>query len=464
MATITKRMTKSGVSYRIQVKMKDKGSGKINVHSTTRKPPAGLSTKQIEREVIVFADKYENDLKMSLTSSDAQGISPDTLMSDYAHWWLERRKDEISASYYSNCTVAIKDIVENIGGYRLRELNPTIIQRFYDKLDKKEKTVTVVTAKSELRDVMKKKNMGYVQLTEQEGFNSATLCSALAGKTISIEYAQRLADRLGCNVHSIFSVKQTKEPYAYETIHKTKRTLRAILSTAKKQRIIADNYASADYISFPKRPAQEIDYMTDDDAKKFYAAADACSDIRCKTAAMTLLLTGMRRGELCGLEWSDIDFSEATITIARSVTTVSGFGVVEKEPKTERSKRVIAISDKLISVLTEYKQWYDAYQTDMGDRWQGTGRLFVAEEGKRLYPGTIDNWVHKICDEAGLPHRTVHSLRHTNITMLLAAGVPLVTVSGRAGHARTSTTTDIYSHFLKSSDKTAAEKLEQLFE
>ena len=138
---------------------------------------------------------------MSLTSSDAQGISPDTLLSDYVSWWLERRKDEISASYYSNCTVAIKDIVENIGGYKLRELNPTIIQRFYDKLDKKEKTITVVTAKSELRDVMKKKNTGYVQLTEQEGFNSATLCSALAGKTISLGYAQRLTDRLGCNVH-----------------------------------------------------------------------------------------------------------------------------------------------------------------------------------------------------------------------------------------------------------------------
>ena len=72
--------------------------------------------------------------------------------------------------------------------------------------------------------------------------------------------------------------------------------------------------------------------------------------------------------------------------------------------------------------------------------------------------------VHKVCDAAGLPHRTVHSLRHTNITMQIAAGVPLVTVAGRAGHARTSTTTDIYSHFLKSSDKTAAEKLEQLFE
>ena len=92
----------------------------------------------------------------------------------------------------------------------------------------------------------------------------------------------------------------------------------------------------------------------------------------------------------------------------------------------------------------------------MGDRWIETDRLLIGEFGKQ--------WIHKICDAAGPPHRTVHSLRHTNITMQIAAGVPMVTVAGRAGHARTSTTTDIYSHFLRSSDKSAAEKLEQMFD
>ena len=79
-------------------------------------------------------------------------------------------------------------------------------------------------------------------------------------------------------------------------------------------------------------------------------------------------------------------------------------------------------------------------------------------------PSTVESWVHRICKAAGLPNRTVHPLRHTNITMQIAAGVPLVTVAGRAGHARTSTTTDIYSHFLKSSDRTAAKVLESVFD
>jgi len=304
--------------------------------------------------------------------------------------------------------------------------------------------------------------MGFRKLRFEMDFNCCTLTAALAGKTISLEYAERLAACLGRSTTSLFNVTTKKKLYAYETMHKIKRTLRAVLSHAKKQRLINDNYASADYIDFPKRPSKEIDYMNDEDAKKFYAAADAYPDIRYKTAAMILLLTGMRRGELCGLEWSNIDFKEATITIERSVTTVAG--IVDKEPKTESSKRVIAISDKLLSVLTEYKAWYDQYRRDMGDRWRETDRLFIAECGAQIYPGTVYTWVHKVCDAAGLPHRTVHSLRHTNITMQIAAGVPLVTVAGRAGHARTSTTTDIYSHFLKSSDKTAAEKLEQMFE
>lgn len=222
----------------------------------------------------------------------------------------------MSASYYVNCQTAIKDIVASIGGYKLRELNHTIIQRFYDQLDKKEKTVTTVTAKPELREAMQEAKMGFRKLRFEMDFNCCTLTAALAGKTISLKYAERLAACLGRSTTSLFNATTKKELYAYETMHKIKRTLRAILSHAKKQRLINDNYASADYIDFPKRPSKEIDYMNDEDAKKFYAAADAYPDIRYKTAAMILLLTGMRRGELCGLEWSNIDFKEATITMS----------------------------------------------------------------------------------------------------------------------------------------------------
>ncbi len=464
MATISKRVTKSGVTYRVQVKIMDKGSGVQKTHSTTWKPAPGMTQRQIDREVARFADEYERDIKNAHASPHADGVSPDTTVGEYAQWWLERRKAEVSASYYVNCKNSIIQIEASIGRYKMREISPVIIQRFYDDLDRRERTIVTVCAKPEFKEVIDAVRRGERKTKQKLDYDNGPFATALRGDNIRLEQAEKIAENLGCRTTEIFDVKRKTQPYAYETMHKIKRTLRAILSHAKKQCIINDNYASADYIDFPKRPQKEIDYMNDDDAKKFYAAADEYHDIRYKTAALLLLLTGIRRGEMAGLEWSNIDFEEATITIERSVTTVKGFGVVEKEPKTESSKRIISISDKLISTLKEYKIWYEQYKADMGDTWTGTDRLFISECGKRFYPGTALQWVHKICDAAGLPHRTVHSLRHTNITMQIAAGVPLVTVAGRAGHARTSTTTDIYSHFLKSSDKTAAEKLEQIFE
>lgn len=464
MASISKRPSKNGMTYRIQVKIKDKGSGEIKVHSTTWKPPVGLTPKQIEREVVVFANEYETAVKAAETSSGEPSQSAETTFTDYALWWLKRRKDEISASYYVNCESSIELTSKYIGGYQLKELTPNIIQQYYDKLDRMEKTVTVVTAKPALRERMNKTGIGYMKLRYEKNFSSCSLSNALAGKQISYEYAKRLAVTLGEKTENLFNVTVTKQRYAYETISKIKRTVRAILATAKKQRLIADNYASADYISFPRRPSRNIDFMDDEDAKKFYKAADEYPDIRYKTAMLTLLLTGMRRGELCGLEWSDIDFENGTITIARSLTAVRKVGLVLKDPKTESSKRVIAISDKLISVLTEYKAWYEEYREILGDKWEDSNRLFISEYGNNIYPGTINMWMKKVCKYAGLEERTVHSLRHTNITMQIAAGVPIVTVAGRAGHARTSTTTDIYSHFLKTADRSAAQKLEEIFE
>lgn len=466
MASIVKRESKSGVTFRIQVKVKDKGSGKTVTHSTTFKPTPGLTEKQMQREAVIFADQYESSIKEATNSCDGETyMSGETTLGEFAAWWLERRKEELSPSYYMNCKNAIEHITENIGSYRLRELAPAIVQRYFDGIDKRERTIVTVDPKPEaIREQMEKSGKNYMTLRYKEQINSCALSNALKGVRVSEEFANQLAKVLNCKVTTIFTIERHNEKFAFESNHKIKRTLRVILASAKKQRIIADNYASSDFINFPKRPPREIDYMNDEDAKKFYNAANSFEDIRVKTATMILLLTGIRRGELCGLEWDDIDFNAETIMICRSVVTVATMGAITKDPKTESSKRVIGISDHLIEVLREYKEWYDNYREALGDRWVNSNRIFIQENGEGLYPSTVESWVHRICKAAGLPNRTVHSLRHTNITMQIAAGVPLVTVAGRAGHARTSTTTDIYSHFLKSSDRTAAEKIEKLFE
>jgi integrase len=127
-------------------------------------------------------------------------------------------------------------------------------------------------------------------------------------------------------------------------------------------------------------------------------------------------------------------------------------------------RKTYALLGLFVKNAKEYKAWYEEYREMHGDKWENSNRLFIGEYGGNIYPGTINMWMKRICQTAGLEERTVHSLRHTNITMQITAGVPIVTVAGRAGHARTSTTTDIYSHFLKTADRSAAQKLEEIFE
>jgi integrase len=232
---------------------------------------------------------------------------------------------------------------------------------------------------------------------------------------------------------------------------------------AKKNMLIQDNYASADFINFPRKTPPQLEFMNDEEVHKFFDTLIVYPDIRIKCSLMILILTGFRRGELAGLEWGDIDLDRKTIKIQRSLTTVKGYGVLLKEPKTENSKRIISISSMLIDVLKEYKEFWDRQREECGDYIMKSDRLFTKEDGDRVNPGIFGHWLNKVLEEADLQHHTIHGLRHTNITLQIIAGVPITTVSARAGHARTSTTTDVYSYFLKSSDQHAAEVLDNVF-
>ncbi len=465
MPTITRKENNGGAVFKIQVKYKDKGSGKVITKSTTFKATDTSNPTAMLRQATVFAEEYEKQVKGLVSDSNKRlQISPDTLFRDYADMWLERCKEENSPSYYVNCLYAQTHFNEYIGGYKLKEINPVIIQNFYDILDRKKKQVETIIAKPTLKKMMKAKGITYSMLRYEHNITSTSLNSLMQEQNVKMKTAERIADILGTNVTTIFNVKKSSEKYAWETINKIKRVVRAILAQAKKQRLITDNWASADYINFPKKPKQKIDFMTDEVAKQFFATVQEEKDLRIKTAMTILLLTGIRRGELCGLEWQDIDLENKTLTVRQSVVDLKGFGKITKDPKTETSKRTITMSQTLVDCLTEYKQWYDDQAEQLGDVWVYSDRLMIQWNGESIAPGTLRLWLNNTLDKANLEHKTVHSLRHTNITMQIAAGVPIVTVANRAGHARSSTTLDIYSHLLKSSDKEAADALDKVFE
>lgn len=182
------------------------------------------------------------------------------------------------------------------------------------------------------------------------------------------------------------------------------------------------------------------------------------------------LFLGMRKGELIALEWSDIDFNNHSVSITKSTGIVKK-EIITKPPKTKSSIRVVAIPDVVFELLKEYRKEQLKYRLSIGNQWIGDNYIFIQWNGKQMYPSTpyaafkkiIKRYNNAVTDETlKLPNIPLHGLRHTSATLLISQNVDVKTVSGRLGHAQTSTTMDIYAHSLKKMDEVAAETLNNL--
>jgi len=112
-----------------------------------------------------------------------------------------------------------------------------------------------------------------------------------------------------------------------------------------------------------------------------------------------------------------------------------------------------------MDMLKAYKQWQDNEKAEMGDKWEEHNKIFTQQNGKPIHPGTISSWYYSFIRENGFKESHLHSLRHTNATLLIASGVNVRTIASRLGHSQVSTTTNLYSHPLRTADERAADAL-----
>ena len=469
MASVSVVKRKNGYAYKLQVKVKNQLTGRTDIKARYWAPPnQRTSDKQMKankREAERLAEEYEEEVKTVYSSFNPHGtLSPDSTFAECAAAWLEKIQRQSSANHYEGCRERI-DKCMPIAQIKLRKLSQAVIQNFFDWIDRRERVTYTVRSKPDaVRDIMKRKGERYTTLTTNHQLNSSTICAVLNGRTnVSYDYAKKFAEMLGADINVLFDVKQKIEPYAYNSNQNLKTTVRSILAFAKKRRLVVDNYSKAEYIDYPKRTQKEIQCMDENQVKQAYKAIMVCDNIRYGTALLTLIMTGLRRGELVGLKWENIDLDNRRITINKSVSRVKGHGVVEKDPKTDRSKRTIEIPNVLCEQLKRYKQWYFSEKSHKGGEWGDSGYLFInADTGKRIAPDTVISWVNNITEKAGLGYWSVHSMRHTNITMKLMNNVPLLEVAGGAGHSRTSTTTDKYGHYLKTHKNVAPQMFDSI--
>ena len=242
---------------------------------------------------------------------------------------------------------------------------------------------------------------------------------------------------------------------AQRTIKTRLAALSSALTDALDDELITSNPASG--VTVPKTKKFEPIAVSDKMANEIL---DHAAGSRSYLPIHLGLDTGMRRGELLALRWTDVHLDDGYIKVARSRTTVNG-RAVEDTPKTEQSGRDISLAEGTVTYLREHQQQQKKVVfPNLGKKWSPEEYIFVTEEGGPIHPELLSRNFKAIVAEAGYPGLRFHDLRHAHATIMLKAKVGMKVVQERLGHKDYSTTANTYTHVLKETADEAA----QIFE
>ena len=172
--------------------------------------------------------------------------------------------------------------------------------------------------------------------------------------------------------------------------------------------------------------------------------------------------TGMRRGEVLGLRWRDVDLDAARLSVQQALIA-TGYNLSFEEPKTERSRRSIALDAATVSTLRALKVRQAQERLRFGPDYQATDLVFTQADGSPVHPMTLSDTFKRRVKSAALPPIRFHDLRHTWATLAFSQGMHPKVVSDRLGHSSITVTLDIYSHAVPALQEEAAATVAALF-
>ncbi len=247
--------------------------------------------------------------------------------------------------------------------------------------------------------------------------------------------------------------------YSPATRRIARSTLRRALRMAEQDGVLSRNVASI--AEGPKLDHREGRSLTPDQAKQFLRAVKGH---RHEAAYVLALSLGLRRGEILGLTWRDVDRAEDAVVLhIRHQLVRDKNGVHLVDLKTVRSRRTLHLSRPLVEILERHRVRQDAEELVRGKLWHNDHELiFTSNIGTPLDPEDFGKTVPKICVEAGLGHWSIHELRHSCASLLIAMEVPLEVVAQQMGHASIQVTMDVYGHLMPRSRARAAEAMRMI--
>ena len=252
-------------------------------------------------------------------------------------------------------------------------------------------------------------------------------------------FKQKLEKITALQIDSIYAdlLKGGLSPRSVQVAH---RSLHGALKQAVAWELIGRNVLDA--VRVPKQRKPTVAYWTSDEVVRFLAFTQPH---RLYALFYTALATGMRRGEVIALRWSDVDLTKGRIHVRQNAVAVNGTTLV-KEPKSEASCRTIYIQEEDVAVLVAHRDKQDQERRLLGPAWTDFGLVFPSQVGTHLSPRNLSRTFDALVKRAGVTRAGFHGMRHTHASLLIKNGVDDGVVSERLGHTDPGFTRRVYQH------------------
>lgn len=278
----------------------------------------------------------------------------------------------------------------------------------------------------------------------------------------NLNWVKKINEKIGYIKLQNLNVKLLEEFYMYlrnetsladKTIQHFYVLINGALNKAVKWGYVSQNVNLK--IEKPKVRKKEIECYSPEEVEILLEVLKN-ENLKYQSIILLALDSGIRRGELTGLTWEDVDLDASSIKINKITQYVSGYGIYEKETKSQTSDRKIYISKYTCNVLKKFKKEQREKQILLGDKWGNSKRVFTTDLGEDMHPDTPSKILEKIIKKYNLKKINFHALRHTSISLMISKGVQSQIISKKSGHSSVQVTHSIYSHFFDEEFKEAA--------
>jgi integrase len=245
---------------------------------------------------------------------------------------------------------------------------------------------------------------------------------------------------------------------APKTVRYLHGIIRKALADAARWNLLQRNVADQADPPTIRSTAPEMKTWTADELAQFL---DFVSDDRLYAAWVVAATAGLRRGEVLGLRWIDIDLNASRLSVQQTLVSVA-YETRFSVPKTARSRRSVSLDATTVAALRAHRKRQLEERMSWGQAYRDSGLVVTREDGTLVHPDRFTQMFDKHVKDAGLPRIRLHDLRHTHATLALAAGVHPKVVSERLGHATVAFTLDVYSHAVPALQEEAADRIAAL--